>query len=142
MPQRNSSPDGWDSCPPGTFSTLAKRLNAQQRIRQLKTAAAATVAMLILVCTAVLVFPGSTASDTPDLQCGGISCTEVRKSLPDMLAGSTPPELTTRIQLHLAECPHCGELVRKMKESVQSAERQRSKSQASRSNTLISVRSF
>ena len=47
---------------------------------------------------------------------GGITCTEVRDSLPQMVSGKAEESLVAKINAHLAECPRCAEMARKMKE--------------------------
>ena len=47
---------------------------------------------------------------------GGITCSEVRDSLPQMISGKADESLVARINAHLAECPLCAEMARKMKE--------------------------
>lgn len=52
-----------------------------------------------------------------DLNYGGITCTEVRQLLPMMMEMREIPEpQRSRMEVHLAECPHC----RKLREQMMS----------------------
>ncbi len=52
-----------------------------------------------------------------DLNYGGITCTEVRQLLPMMMEMREIPEpQRSRMEIHLAECPHC----RKLREQMMS----------------------
>ena len=115
MTKKTISNDGWSPCPKGTLTGLSITLKRREQIQRLQRVSS-LVAMLLVAIAAGTWF-ANRSSDVPmENNFGGITCTEVRDSLPQMVSGKADESLIAKITAHLAECPHCAELARKMKE--------------------------
>lgn len=109
------SNDGWRSCPPGTLTGLASGLRKVEQLKQRRRIVVG-VATLLMMVTAGVWYSNQNGPLPDHYPYGGISCMEVKDSLPLMLSGTANAELVAKIQTHLAVCPRCAELVRKMQE--------------------------
>ncbi|MDA1229296.1 MAG: zf-HC2 domain-containing protein [Planctomycetota bacterium] len=107
--------DGWSPCPKGTLTGLASTLKRRERIQRLQRVSS-LVAVLLIAVAAGTWFANRSSDVSMENNYGGITCTEVRDSLPQMVSGKADESLVARINAHLAECPQCAEMARKMKE--------------------------
>jgi hypothetical protein len=109
------SNDEWRSCPPGTLAELASGLrNVEQRKQRRRIVV--SVATLLMMVTAGAWYSNQNGPLPAHYPHGGISCMEVKDSLPQMMSGTANAELVAKIQTHLAECPMCAELARNLQE--------------------------
>ena len=77
-----------------------------------------TVAALMLLMAGGGVFFTSRIRNEKDYDFGGITCTEVRAYLPQMMAGKLDQESMMRIQKHLELCPNCKRLADQMHDQM------------------------
>jgi hypothetical protein len=84
------------------------------------------VATLLMMVTAGAWYSNQKGTLPDDYPYGGISCMEVKDSLPLMMSGTADAELVAKIQTHLAECPRCAELARKMQEQSHASRQSKS----------------
>lgn len=120
MSDSQLSNDGWRSCPPGTLTGLASGLRKVEQRKQRRRIVVG-VATLLMMVTAGAWYSNQKGTLPDDYPYGGISCMEVKDSLPLMMSGSADAELVAKIQTHLAECPRCAELAKKMQEQSHAA---------------------
>lgn len=106
--------DGWSPCPEGTLTGLAANLRRRERIQHLQRISS-LVALLLVAIAAGTWFSNLYSDGSMESNYGGITCTEVQKSLPQMMSGRAGESLVTRINAHLVRCPHCAEVARRMK---------------------------
>ena len=105
-------PEEWQSCEPGYLVALSQRVKTARR-RRITLPVGSSIA--VLVCAAALGLWGSGFWSAPrENYFGGIACHEVQESMPAMMAGTLPDELTARIEVHLQHCPACREMMQKM----------------------------
>jgi hypothetical protein len=136
MSNPRPSNDGWRSCPPGTLTGLATGLRkAEQRKQRLRIVGG--VATLLLMFTAGAWYSNRYGTLPDDYPYGGISCMEVKDSLPQMMNGTASPELVAKIRTHLAECPRCAELARKMQEQSHAGRQRTSPRNKLRAQVLL-----
>ena len=107
--------DGWSPCPEGTLTGLAATLKRREQIQRLQRISS-LVALLLVAIAAGTWFSNRSSEGSMESNYGGITCTEVQKSLPQMMSGSADESLVTRINAHLVRCPLCAEMARRMKE--------------------------
>lgn len=115
MTKETISNDGWSPCPKGTLTGLSSTLKRRERIQRLQRVSS-LVAMLLVAIAAGTWFANRSPDVPMENRYGGITCTEVRDSLPQMVSGKAEKGLVAKINAHLAECPRCAEMARKMKE--------------------------
>lgn len=104
--------DEWRPCPQGTLTGLSRRLKQRQRVRQLQKTVATVAVLLLAVGAGVLWLPQQPTMQEPSY--GGITCSEVQRVLPEVASGMLEQDTLTKVEQHLAECPHCAELARRM----------------------------
>jgi len=107
--------DGWSPCPKGTLTGLAATLKRREQIQRLQRISS-LVALLLVAIAAGTWFSNRYSDGSMESNYGGITCSEVQKSLPEMMSGTADESLVTRINAHLVRCPHCAEMARRMKE--------------------------
>lgn len=114
---------GWAACEAGDLRRVVRRLRVRRRDRQaarvIGTGGAAAVLVLVGFI-ALAQFRG-----TPQYNYGNIACDSVRENLPDYMAGRVDKHLAAKINRHLAVCPKCGPLYRKMKSDTSVAQHAR-----------------
>ena len=115
MSKDTNSNDGWSPCPEGTLTGLAVTLKRRQRIQRLQRISS-LVALLVVAIAAGTWFANRSSDGSMESNYGGITCTDVQKALPQMMSGNAEESLITRINAHLAKCPQCAEMARRMKE--------------------------
>ncbi len=115
MSKSQHTDDDWLPCPPGTLAGLSSNLKSQERWIQVRRVSSVAAALMIVVAAGVW-YTGQQSAAPENFSYGGITCVEVRDSLPQMMDGSASEELMMKVQAHLAECPRCAELAKKMKE--------------------------
>lgn len=103
----------WIECPAGTLQGLAGRLHRRRRNRQ-ALKGAATVCMLFIAVAAGWVATRPTAPG--EFPFGGIACADVHHSLSAYAKGELAPDVTEKVEMHLAECPRCQEALRRLQE--------------------------
>ena len=77
-----------------------------------------TVAAILLLMVGGGMFVNSKFRDHGDYDFGGITCTEVRADMPQMMAGKLDQETMMRIQKHLELCPNCKRLADQMRDQM------------------------
>jgi hypothetical protein len=113
MQEKQAQPDDWRPCPPGALQDLATGLRTRKRRRvALQWGGIATLLLLSAGTGALLARLHGGRPD--DLYFGGISCTDVRAGLPELMRHSLPAERERQMLQHLRECPHCQEKLREM----------------------------
>lgn len=122
MQQIQNSNDGWRTCPSGTLIQLSTRLRKSQQ-RQAVQRIAGITATLLLILTAGSWYPSQSHVLPDDYPHGGISCMEVRDSLPLILSDKANQKLVSKIRLHLSACPRCAELARRIQQESYAASR-------------------
>jgi len=115
MAKSQHAEDGWLPCPPGTLAGLSSNLKSQERWTQVRRVSSVAAALMIAVAAGVW-YTGQQPPGMENHSYGGITCVEVRDSMPQMMDGSASQELMMKVQAHLDECPRCAELAKKMKE--------------------------
>ena len=115
MAKSQHTEDEWLPCPPGTLAGLSSNLKSQERWTQVRRVSGVAAALMIVVAAGVW-YSNQQPPGMENYSYGGITCMEVRDSLPQMMDGSASEELMMKVQAHLAECPRCAELAKKMKE--------------------------
>jgi len=112
----------WDECRPGEISAMVHRSKRRQR-RQfaLQLTAGAVVGLLF---GAVYLGVESFRQPAGEKNFGGITCTKVREHAKTFVHrdDALSPETRRRIDAHLAKCPECRKLVRKMQNNRGAAE--------------------
>ena len=129
------SNDGWRACPPGTLTELASGLRKVEQRKQRRRIVVG-VATLLMMVTAGAWYSNQKGTLPDDYPYGGISCTEVKDSLPLMMSGTADAELAAKIQTHLAECPMCTKLARKLQEQSH-AGRQNTSPRSTRRDSIL-----
>jgi hypothetical protein len=118
MPDNTNSEGRWETCPPRTLVRYGTRHRSQLRRRRAVLGAVAATAVLAVAAPWSVfraVEPGpDDAFCRPEYRFGGISCSEVRPVLPDLLAGTLDEELAARVEIHVGLCPQCSALARRM----------------------------
>ena len=115
MAKSQHTEDDWLPCPPGTLTGLSSGLKRHERWTQFRRVSSVAAALMIVVAAGVW-YSNQQPAAPDNFSYGGITCVEVRDSLPKMMDGSASEELMMKVQAHLAECPRCAELAKKMKE--------------------------
>ena len=75
------------------------------------TAAAAIAVVAGMVLVTIYLGDRTQPSVPGDMHFAGISCTEVRRSMPDMMAGKLAGARAEQIQDHLRQCQVCREML-------------------------------
>ena len=136
MSNEQLSNDGWRSCPPGTLTGLASGLRKVEQRKQRRRIVVG-VATLLMMVTAGAWYSNQRGTLPDDYPYGGISCMEVKDSLPQMMSCTANAELVAKIQAHLAECPRCAELARKMQEQSHAGSQSTSPRNETREQVLL-----
>ncbi len=110
----NTTPEenGWEACPPGKLVEYARRTTAARRNRAVLRLAGEIGAAIGLFLLVVWLSPWGNRPREFDF--GGITCSEVKTEMQQYMMGGLEPEEHEKIRLHLAHCPRCQELLKKM----------------------------
>jgi len=130
----------WQTCPPGTLSEFAgKQKHLERRRFLMKTGGIASGLLL----AAGVGFYTYRQNSRNEYEFGGITCTEVRKNAPLLMAGTLDESIIRKIDIHLSKCPNCPEYMEQMKlETRMSASKnQRTECQCIASNSTSSIHS-
>lgn len=112
MDVKTKNQDPWNECPPGELQRMAERLKIRQRRQALKRIGSAATALTVVSAGGYVA--GRWLLGPAENRYGGIACSEVMPLLTDYRAKKLDPPLMRKIAAHLAECPHCGPMYRKM----------------------------
>lgn len=111
--------DQWEPCPSGEVRRMVGDMKSRRRIRKIRRVATVSVALLLIGGLGLYLVPRPGPPADGDFHFGGIACSEVRLSMPKMMAGGLDDGTMSRIQQHVSECPycgpHCGPMLEKMK---------------------------
>ncbi len=113
QPPSSTEEIAWDACPQGEIQGMVKSLELQRKNRRLQNAAFIGGAMMVLLAVGMWLEP-QFAGEPKEPNFGGIVCSKVQENLQAYLAKTIDPSLAEKIQLHLAECPHCQEKLEMM----------------------------
>lgn len=110
----NTTPEenGWKACPAGTLVDYARRAKTARRNRTVLRLAGEIGAAVILFLLVVWLAPWGDRKREFDY--GGISCHDVQSEMKQYMMGGLAPEVREKVRLHLAQCPRCQELMKKM----------------------------
>jgi hypothetical protein len=114
MTRSEAEQEKWAQCPPGTLTGIAA-LHARRR-RRAAAFKLGGAAMVVLLCLSVGWRVFRHDGQMQEFNFGGIACHDVQHLMPDYMMGKLPEDTSDRIRRHLAECPHCQDVVRRMKE--------------------------
>ncbi len=140
MAKSQQTEDGWLPCPPGTLVGLSTNLKSQERWTQVRRVSSVAAGLIIAVAAGIW-YSGQQPPGMENHSYGGITCMEVRDSMPQMMDGSASEDLMMKVQAHLAECPQCAEMARKMKQRAMHAATQSAphKQQSSSESILLAA---
>lgn len=97
----------WEACPPGELGRLGARLRGRRRRLAVRAGGALAV---LLTCVGLW-----TLNARPrDMTFAGISCTRVTELAMAYGEGTLEPELRSRVDAHLEQCPRCHERFEEM----------------------------
>lgn len=102
----------WIPCAPGSLTQYA--LRRRQRRRRLAAARAVGAVATVLLALAV---GWELLHKQKEDNIGGIACHDVERLIPQYLRGGLSSEERDKIRRHLAECPDCGEMLRRLKQA-------------------------
>lgn len=111
--------DPWEPCASGELQRLAQTIRTKRtrtyRREFVKTAAAVVAAVASIVLVAIytrnLMHPAIPAGEK---FYAGISCTDVRKTMSEMMSGKVEEARVAQIQDHLRQCQACREVLERM----------------------------
>lgn len=112
MTNTSREDNGWEVCPPGTLVEYARRAKTAQRNRAILRLAGEVGAAVALFLLVVWLAPWGNREREFDY--GGISCRDVQSKMQPYMMGALAADERERIRLHLAQCPRCQELMKKM----------------------------
>lgn len=108
MSDQPANQDDWQPCPAGQIRGMIRRLRSERRQRAFRRVAAPAAIVLVVV------FAGFYAAESQPggrlFRPGGLTCSDVQEHLPAYAAGKTTPELSRKLEEHLAHCAHCREM--------------------------------
>ena len=96
--------DQWTSCPPGTMTGLAKRLQHKQRQSFRRTI---LLASLLVGVGSVGGYIVMTSQQSVAGNYGQISCSDVQQLLPALINDTISEPDGDRVKMHLAKCDMC-----------------------------------
>ena len=99
---------------------LSANFKNQERWTQVRRVSSVAAGLIIAVAAGIW-YSGHQTAGMQNHSYGGITCMEVRDSLSQMIDGSASEDLMIKVHAHLAECPQCAELAKKMKEHAMHA---------------------
>ena len=105
-------PPEWEPCPRGEVARLGKKLRGRKSRRAFLRATVATAASVLAAGGGVWLAFGRRGDG--EYEYGGIACSEVVRQGPDYMAGKVPEPTRSKIAEHVARCPRCGPLFKKM----------------------------
>ena len=110
----NNSPDekGWDACRPGTLVEYAHRTKRAHQRRLIARRVGEVAMALVLFMLAVRFIPPDDGER--EYNYGGIICRDVQSEMPKYMMGEILPEQREMIRSHLAQCPRCQEMMKRM----------------------------
>jgi hypothetical protein len=113
MTQLPSDDQVWAPCTPGSLARYASQHRGRRR-----RVAAAKIAGGSLVCVLAISIGWKLSHDGQlrEFNFGGIACHEVQRLMPQYMMKELPAETSDKIQSHLAQCPMCQEIMRRMKQ--------------------------
>ncbi len=109
--QSDASPTGWEPAPAGAVARLAQHLRRRSSRRRFLRTAVAVASVGAAGGGVWLLWP---RSGDGEYEYGGIVCSEVVRQGPDYMAGKVPEPTRSKIAEHVARCPRCGPLFKKM----------------------------
>lgn len=114
MSQRNSTTDdSWKPCGGGELQGLAQGLRADRartdRRKRLSLFAGAGAVAAVVLLTVFFAGDAGQPANSGDMHFAGISCTEVRNEMPDLMEGKVDELRSAQIQDHLRQCAACRE---------------------------------
>jgi len=123
MSQRNSTADdSWKPCGGGELQGLAQELRADRartdRRKRLSLFAGAGAVAAGVLLTVFFARDAGQPANSDDMHFAGISCTEVRNAMPDLMAGKVDELRSAQIQDHLRQCAACRERRERMERPV------------------------
>lgn len=110
-PSSNAPSPGWEPAPADEIAQLGKRLRRRGSRRQFLRIAASAASVLATGGGVWLLWPDS---GEREYDFAGIRCSEVVGHGKDYMAGRVPEPTRGQITAHVARCPHCGPLFKKM----------------------------
>jgi len=134
----------WQTCPPGTLSEFAGKQKHLERRRFLMKAGGIAGGLLLAAGVGVYSYRQNSRNE---YEFGGITCTELRKNAPLLMAGTLDESIIRKIDIHLSKCPNCPEYMGKMKSQMEletrmsASQNQRSVCQCNASNSTSSIQS-
>lgn len=104
----------WEPCQSDFLAGISSQKHvAKRRRRSARRVAAASACLAFL---AIGVWGVSSLTRGPaENYFGGVSCSQVRESIPEMMAGGLAPKLSEQIEVHLQQCPRCQQLLEEMR---------------------------
>ena len=112
MTQTNSTADDWTPIPPGSLLALASRLKTRRQMRLVGRVG--VVAGVVVAAIGLSLFSMSPTSSMQEPNFGGITCTEVHRVMPDVIADRANPDVLRRVQDHVRQCAACQKLMQNM----------------------------
>lgn len=116
--------ESWQPCPPGDLQRLATGIRRRKEWEQRKQVLSTVGAVIVAVASVVLVRNYTQSLDQPDSgdkYYAGISCTEVRKKMPEMMMGKVDEQRMMQIEDHLKQCRSCREIRDRMNMNMSAA---------------------
>lgn len=117
-PPTQHPPVDWEPAPADAVARLVRQLRRRRSRRQFLRAATSAASVLAVGGASWLLWPRC----GNDFDYGGINCTEVVRLGHDYMAGNVSEPTRGRIAAHVARCPHCGPLYKKMEANVEVSE--------------------
>ncbi|HVA50876.1 MAG TPA: zf-HC2 domain-containing protein [Pirellulales bacterium] len=111
--------DDWQPCPPGVLGGMVQKARRRRRHEVLNRGLAAALVLVLTVWGGV--FVASRHQGQAEFDFGGITCSRVRALMPEYMAGKLAATKSESIRQHLAQCPHCGQLMERMRQQMPAA---------------------
>ena len=115
--QPTNRDESWQPCPPGDLQRLATGIRRRRKWEHRKQVVTTAGAVLVAVAGVVLVTTYTQNVQQPvsgDRYYAGISCTDVRKKMPEMMMGKVDEQQMMQIEEHLKQCQSCRETRERM----------------------------
>ena len=115
----DTSPNGWSECEPGSLGRFAILEKSRVRNRRVTKMVGFTAILALCFVAWNTFWPSLSTSIEPNY--GGIVCTKVLNNAKAHLAGTLDKPTSSKIDLHLKQCPRCLVVINQMRSAQASS---------------------